>query len=171
MGAVGLISCAPFFILWIIPDLTKHQSFLNLLLAFAAGGLLGDAFLHLIPHALDETHEHGSTGHGDHHSHSHHDQEHAHNSHNHSSHDHKGHLKVGLSVVTGIFIFLCIEKCIRLVRFGYGHQHHNSNSNTESQNNKNSNNNNKKKHGEKDKSIKLKRGKYGLVCLFFNNVF
>lgn len=33
----------------------KHllsQSFLHVLLAFAAGGLLGDVFLHLIPHAL-----------------------------------------------------------------------------------------------------------------------
>ncbi|CAL8097391.1 unnamed protein product [Calicophoron daubneyi] len=103
MGAVGLISVAPFLMLALLPDLSKHQGMLKILLGFAAGGLLGDAFLHLIPHAIDR-------GHG------HHD-DHSNNIH---EHDHRHHLVVGLSVVGGIFIFLCIEKLIRLARHNRG---------------------------------------------------
>ncbi|CAJ0946061.1 unnamed protein product [Ranitomeya imitator] len=53
--ATLLISAAPFFILFLIPvqsNSSQHQSLLKMLLSFASGGLLGDAFLHLIPHAL-----------------------------------------------------------------------------------------------------------------------
>lgn len=55
IGATLLISAAPFFILFLIPvqsNSDKHQNLLKVLLSFASGGLLGDAFLHLIPHAL-----------------------------------------------------------------------------------------------------------------------
>uniref|UniRef100_A0A670HR43 Zinc transporter SLC39A7 n=1 Tax=Podarcis muralis TaxID=64176 RepID=A0A670HR43_PODMU len=48
---------APYFILFLIPvesNTSQHQALLKLLLSFASGGLLGDAFLHLIPHALGE---------------------------------------------------------------------------------------------------------------------
>ncbi|KAF6779144.1 hypothetical protein AHF37_01523 [Paragonimus kellicotti] len=110
--AVLLISVAPFLLLCLLPDLNKHQRLLKILLAFAAGGLLGDAFLHLIPHAIDD----GDSGLGDH-DHSRHDHTHIH-------HDHKRHMVVGLSVVSGIFIFLCVEKLIRLVKRGHtGHNH------------------------------------------------
>ncbi|KAF8564589.1 hypothetical protein P879_03472 [Paragonimus westermani] len=110
--AVLLISVAPFLLLCLLPDLNKHQRLLKILLAFAAGGLLGDAFLHLIPHAIDS----GDSGFRDH-DHSHHD-------HTHTHHDHKRHMVVGLSVVSGIFIFLCIEKLIRLAKRGHtGHSH------------------------------------------------
>lgn len=50
-----LISAAPFFVLFLIPvesNSPRHRSLLQILLSFASGGLLGDAFLHLIPHAL-----------------------------------------------------------------------------------------------------------------------
>ncbi|MGH0178915.1 UNVERIFIED_CONTAM: hypothetical protein FKN15_078533 [Acipenser sinensis] len=55
VGATLLISAAPFLILFLIPvesNTSQHQSLLKVLLSFASGGLLGDAFLHLIPHAL-----------------------------------------------------------------------------------------------------------------------
>uniref|UniRef100_A0A670HR63 Zinc transporter SLC39A7 n=1 Tax=Podarcis muralis TaxID=64176 RepID=A0A670HR63_PODMU len=57
IGATLLISAAPYFILFLIPvesNTSQHQALLKLLLSFASGGLLGDAFLHLIPHALGE---------------------------------------------------------------------------------------------------------------------
>lgn len=46
----------------------ENSSLLKILLALGAGGLLGDAFLHLIPHAQMAS---GSGGHGHTHSHSH----------------------------------------------------------------------------------------------------
>lgn len=55
LGATVLISAAPFFVLFLIPvesNSPRHRSLLQILLSFASGGLLGDAFLHLIPHAL-----------------------------------------------------------------------------------------------------------------------
>ncbi|CAI2735354.1 unnamed protein product [Schistosoma spindalis] len=109
-GAVLLISIAPFIILCLIPDLNKHRGFLKVLLAFAAGGLLGDAFLHLIPHALESGHS---------------NPDHAHEE-NRDEHSHKRHSYVGLYVVGGIFAFLCVEKCIRLFRNDHcgGHTHH-----------------------------------------------
>ncbi|CAG14589.1 unnamed protein product, partial [Tetraodon nigroviridis] len=55
IGSTLLISAAPFLILFLIPvqsNSDQHQNLLKVLLSFASGGLLGDAFLHLIPHAL-----------------------------------------------------------------------------------------------------------------------
>ncbi|RXN17013.1 zinc transporter Slc39a7-like protein [Labeo rohita] len=61
VGATLLISAAPFLILFLIPvqsNTDQHQNLLKVLLSFASGGLLGDAFLHLIPHALGAAHGH-----------------------------------------------------------------------------------------------------------------
>uniref|UniRef100_A0A8V8TNV9 Zinc transporter SLC39A7 n=1 Tax=Homo sapiens TaxID=9606 RepID=A0A8V8TNV9_HUMAN len=58
LGATVLISAAPFFVLFLIPvesNSPRHRSLLQILLSFASGGLLGDAFLHLIPHALERS--------------------------------------------------------------------------------------------------------------------
>ncbi|KAG8512166.1 Zinc transporter SLC39A7 [Galemys pyrenaicus] len=58
LGATVLISAAPFFVLFLIPvesNSPRHRSLLQILLSFASGGLLGDAFLHLIPHALEHS--------------------------------------------------------------------------------------------------------------------
>lgn len=89
---------------------------LKVLLAFASGGLLGDAFLHLIPHAIhphthfdDEEEEH----HHHHHSHGSEEEEHGH-SHN---------MSIGLWVLAGIITFLTVEKVVRLVKGGHGHSH------------------------------------------------
>lgn len=119
-GSTFLVSLAPILILFAIPldNSPGKRPFLKILLAFASGGLLGDAFLHLIPHALmgshDHSHEHG-------HSHD------AHKAHGHShSHDHGAEMSVGLWVLAGILIFLFIEKAIRLMKGGHSHSHSHS---------------------------------------------
>lgn len=76
--------------------------------------LIGDAFLHLIPHAA--------------HPHSHHsDGEHSHaHSHDHDHEDGHGHthdMTIGLWVLGGIITFLAVEKCVRLIKGGHGHSH------------------------------------------------
>lgn len=107
MGSTLLISAAPFFILFLVPlDSTdKEQPLMKILLAFASGGLLGDAFLHLIPHATMSIEGHS-------HSHSHEDGEHG-------PHD----MSVGLWVLAGIVTFLIVEKVVRIIKGGHGHSH------------------------------------------------
>lgn len=115
LGSTLLISAAPFVILFFIPidNRAEHEPFLKVLLSFASGGLLGDAFLHLIPHAL-LSHSDSSGGH----------------SHSHSHSDHSGgsevaghDLSVGLGVLGGIVVFLMVEKFVRIVKGGHGHSH------------------------------------------------
>jgi solute carrier family 39 (zinc transporter), member 7 len=113
IGSTLLISAAPFFILYLVPlDNTEAmQPRLKTLLAFASGGLLGDAFLHLIPHSV-APHNHGS------HSHSH--------THSHEEGEEGGHhhdMWVGLWVLGGIITFLAVEKMVRLLKIGHDHGH------------------------------------------------
>lgn len=115
IGSTLIISAAPFFILFFVPlDNTKQrESLLKILLSFASGGLLGDAFLHLIPHALvPHTHESSSETHS--HSHSH--------SYDESGH-HKHDMSVGLSVLLGITVFLTVEKAVRIIKGDHTHSH------------------------------------------------
>lgn len=108
-----LISIAPFAILFFIPldNSMKHKDLLKIFLSFASGGLLGDAFLHLIPHALlakvQEINDHN---------HHHH-----HHNHNHDGDNHLHDLSVGLWVLAGIVTFLTVEKFIRIVKGGHSH--------------------------------------------------
>lgn len=119
VGSTLLISAAPFFILFFVPlDNTKQrESLLKILLSFASGGLLGDAFLHLIPHAMvphshesPPEHSHGSPSEA--HSHSHHDEA-----------GHKHDISVGLSILLGIIVFLMVEKAVRIIKGGHSHSH------------------------------------------------
>ncbi|XP_051009544.1 zinc transporter SLC39A7 [Acomys russatus] len=110
LGATVLISAAPFFVLFLIPvesNSPRHRSLLQILLSFASGGLLGDAFLHLIPHALEP--------------HSHHTPEQPGHGHSHSGQGPI--LSVGLWVLSGIVAFLVVEKFVRHVKGGHGHSH------------------------------------------------
>ncbi|XP_030053090.1 zinc transporter SLC39A7 [Microcaecilia unicolor] len=121
IGATLLISAAPFLILFLIPvesNTSKHQSLLKLLLSFASGGLLGDAFLHLIPHAL-EPHAHQEEKVGQSHAE---EKSHGHG-HSHGGHDHFQMMSVGLWVLAGIVAFLIVEKFVRHVKGGHGHSH------------------------------------------------
>ena len=121
LASTALISAAPFFILFFIPlhDAHEHSSLLKVLLGFAAGGLLGDAFLHLIPHALSP-HDHH---HGDENPHHHHHHHHEHGSEGHD-HDHSAEMLVGLYVLSGIMIFMAVEKVVRILKGGEHHHHH-----------------------------------------------
>jgi len=112
IGATLLISAAPFFILFFIPLDNSHEKrwLLKILLAFGSGGLLGDAFLHLIPHA--QMAGQGDGGHGHSHGHSHEDGE-----------EHSHDMTVGLGVLSGILAFLCVEKFVRIMKGGHGHSH------------------------------------------------
>merc|ERR1712029_759951 len=85
--------------------------------AFASGGLLGGAFLHLIPHALLAVEPSEEGGHG--HSHGSHGHSHGDESGGHAPHD----MSVGLGVLSGIVAFLCVEKFVRILNAGQGHGH------------------------------------------------
>merc|ERR1719219_1631756 len=118
MMSTLLISAAPFFILFFIPldKSEEKQWLLKILLAFASGGLLGDAFLHLIPHAMMAAESEG----GDHHGHSHsHGHSHGGEEGGHGPHD----MSVGLGVLSGIVAFLCVEKFVRIMKGGHSHSH------------------------------------------------
>jgi len=110
-----LITLIPIFFVFNMP----RRGNLNVWLAFAVGGLLGDAFLHLIPHAradhdhdpmdsplakfltkyspvdlfVEETCGDGVCGagdhHDDHHDHGHHDHHHEHHDEHHDHHEHE----------------------------------------------------------------------------------
>eukprot|EP01130_Rhizamoeba_saxonica_P000124 TRINITY_DN1013_c0_g1_i3.p1 TRINITY_DN1013_c0_g1~~TRINITY_DN1013_c0_g1_i3.p1 ORF type:complete len:238 (-),score=58.59 TRINITY_DN1013_c0_g1_i3:64-777(-) len=75
---------------------------LKTLLAFASGGLLGDVFLHLLPHALEQ---------GGGHSHQHD-----------GAHDHTQSTITGLLILLGMFIFFMLEK-LAVLKNGHGHSH------------------------------------------------
>ncbi|KAL1123722.1 hypothetical protein AAG570_001495 [Ranatra chinensis] len=119
LSSTVLISLAPFLILFLVPldNSSEHQPFLKILLSFASGGLLGDAFLHLIPHALSPHHTHQSHLNQPLHSHSHN------HGHSHSGGGGCDHSKVGLWVLAGILTFLVVEKFVRIVKGGHGHSH------------------------------------------------
>jgi len=114
LGATVLVSLAPVLILIFIPldNRNEHQPLLKILLSFASGGLLGDAFLHLIPHAV-AAREGASGGHT--HSHSHGSA----NSGEGHSHD----LGVWIWVLSGIIAFFAVEKFVRCVKGDHGHSH------------------------------------------------
>jgi len=129
IGSTVLISMAPFCILFLIPvggagESTTNQPLLKVLLSFASGGLLGDAFLHLIPHAISAQGGGGEHGHSHSHSHSH-----SHHGHSvededgESGHGHGHHLAVGLYVLLGMTTFLVVEKVVRTLNGGGGHGH------------------------------------------------
>ncbi|XP_041091311.1 zinc transporter Slc39a7-like [Polyodon spathula] len=123
VGATLLISAAPFLILFLIPvesNTSQHQSLLKVLLSFASGGLLGDAFLHLIPHALQPHSHHEEGGHAHSHMESH---DHGHS---HSGGDHSHLMSVGLWVLAGIVAFLVVEKFVRHIKGGHSHSHSHS---------------------------------------------
>lgn len=112
LSANLIISLAPFFILFFVPVNSRHEGgpLLKIMLSFAAGGLLGDAFLHLIPHALEP---HAPGAEHDHHSHDHsHDGEHSHH-----------HSNTGPWVLAGLFMFFIVDKCMRSMKLAHDHSH------------------------------------------------
>lgn len=123
LTSTALVSAAPFVILFFIPiqNASDHSSLLKILLSFASGGLLGDAFLHLIPHAVTPHTHHGDEDHMTSEDHTHNDDHTHRHSHEHA-HDHMQDMIVGLWVLGGIIAFLVVEKFVRLAKGG-GHSH------------------------------------------------
>lgn len=141
-GSTLLISLAPFLLLFLfrVENTPQHKNYLRIALSFASGGLLGDAFLHLIPHSMG----HSGGGHDHHgHSHEHHDHSHAHDHHAHDDHHHHEHehhhsheeagghnhgeqTLVGLYIVSGIVLFFLIEKFLIFLKGSSGHSHSHS---------------------------------------------
>jgi zinc transporter 7 len=113
IGSTLIISVAPFIVLFFIPidSSPERQPLLKVLLSFASGGLLGDAFLHLIPHAL-MAHSEDEEPHSHSHGHSHGE-----------GHSHGHDMTVGLWVLCGIIAFLAVEKFVRILKGGHGHSH------------------------------------------------
>jgi len=113
IGATILISIAPYIILFFVPvtNAKEHEPYLKVLLAFASGGLLGDAFLHLIPHALSP-HTSGDDAHS-----------HAHSHGGEGGHGHGHDMSIGLAVLGGIIAFLVVEKFVRIFKGGHSHSH------------------------------------------------
>ncbi|PIA63687.1 hypothetical protein AQUCO_00201203v1 [Aquilegia coerulea] len=127
MGCSLLVSMASLICLIILPVLLFNgkpsKTFVDSLAAFGAGAMLGDAFLHQLPHAFGGGHSHSHDHHVDHN----HDHVHQPQSHSHSLKD----LSVGLSTLAGIVLFLVVEKIVRYVEDnsgnvanGWGHSHH-----------------------------------------------
>ncbi|KAG9509562.1 Zinc transporter zipt-7.2, partial [Fragariocoptes setiger] len=117
-ASVLFISAAPALILVILPIDHKAENQLHLkkLLAVAAGCLLGDAFLHLIPHSRSDEHDENlHHHHHDHHDHHDHEHEHAHD-------------MSGLKILCGMMVFLIMEKFIYAIKRDstgqdHGHDH------------------------------------------------
>lgn len=66
----------------------SRKSFMNILLAFAMGGLLGDVFFHTLPHLFEESHDHSHAGH---------------------SHSEES-MQLNLVIIMGIWCFFMLEK-------------------------------------------------------------
>ncbi|WZZ06396.1 hypothetical protein YC2023_092317 [Brassica napus] len=134
LGCSLLVSLASLICLILLPVMFVQGKpakwFVDALALFGAGAMLGDAFLHQLPHAFGGGHSHS---HDHHESHDHHDHSHSHSdspSHSHSIQD----LSVGLSVLAGIVVFLLVEKLVRYIEENssgsntWGHHHHHAGS-------------------------------------------
>ena len=73
--ATALISSASLVTLPFL-SLLSRPSVLKIGMAFAVGGLLGDVFLHIVPHEMGSDHDHGGHDHGGHDHGGHDDTEH-----------------------------------------------------------------------------------------------
>ncbi|KAL6188067.1 hypothetical protein ACLB2K_039461 [Fragaria x ananassa] len=129
LGCSLLVSMASLICLIILPVIflqgKPSKAVVDSLALFGAGAMLGDAFLHQLPHAFGGGHSHS---HDDHVGHDHHDHSEHEHSHAHSLED----LSVGIAVLAGIVLFLLVEKIVRYVEehsggtnaWGHGHHHH-----------------------------------------------
>lgn len=117
VATTAVISTAPVLLLLLIPleNAETHKKLQKILLSFATGSLLGDAFFHMIPQAVMSSDRGDRSDHGDReplgHGHSHTDG-HAHGFH---SHD----MAVGLFILSGILVFLVAEKFGKFIKYGH----------------------------------------------------
>ncbi|KAF9174061.1 hypothetical protein BGX21_005702 [Mortierella sp. AD011] len=95
------ISLIPNLLLYFVPPDIKPES-LNTLVAFAVGGLLGDVFLHLLPHSFLGEVQTGDL----------------------VTANEKKNVIVGLGIFVGFFVFFCIDKVMRVLSGGDGGHSH-----------------------------------------------
>lgn len=110
-ASTALISLAPNVLLVLFPRYASGEGIgspaLSLGQALAAGGLLGDVFLHAIPHSLGGHHDHHD-GHGQHGQQQQHDDE----------------ASAGAWILMGFSLFLVADMIVRgLSSEGHGHAH------------------------------------------------
>ncbi|CAK8671318.1 unnamed protein product [Clavelina lepadiformis] len=99
LGSVAIISALSVIGIIIVPLMSKSKffnRFLSLLVSLAVGTLVGDALLHLLPHATGG-HDHGAHDHG-------------------SESDEKDTIMKNLVAVLGIYIFFVFESGMGLLR-------------------------------------------------------
>ncbi|GJN03745.1 hypothetical protein PR202_ga21221 [Eleusine coracana subsp. coracana] len=125
MGCSLLVSMASLVCLVLLPVIffqgKLSKAMVDSLAVFGAGAMLGDSFLHQLPHAFGGGHSHSHDHEGHNHAHEH--------AHAHSLED----LSVGLSILFGIVLFFIVEKIVRYVEDNsqngahslvHGHHHH-----------------------------------------------
>ncbi|KAL6859104.1 hypothetical protein ACP4OV_018106 [Aristida adscensionis] len=125
MGCSLLVSMASLVCLVLLPVIffqgKPSKAMVDSLAVFGAGAMLGDSFLHQLPHAFGGGHSHSHDHDGHNHAHEH--------AHAHTLED----LSVGLSILFGIVLFFIVEKIVRYVEdnsqngahsIGHGHHHH-----------------------------------------------
>jgi zinc transporter 7 len=96
------ISSVPNFILAFIPAQINRDT-LNVMTAFATGGLLSDVFLHLVPHSFFGEHQDGAV--------------------HFVMVEEKRHILVGLGIFIGFSAFFMMEKTLRVLGGGEAHTH------------------------------------------------
>ncbi|KAK4779480.1 hypothetical protein SAY87_015586 [Trapa incisa] len=158
LGCAFLVSMASLICLILLPIIfvqgRPSKVVVDSLALFGAGAMLGDAFLHQLPHAF-----------GGEHSHSHdHFVNHSHESHSGHGHSHTlKDLSVGISVLAGIVLFLIVEKLVRYVEdhsqvsdaWNHGHHHIKSNKKLDDAKNAEDNDQSKSSDGNKISSEML----------------
>jgi len=126
-AATGLISIVPNLILFFLPIdvIKKGKGGLNVgsaMLTFAAGGMMGDVFIHSVPHLFLDHDDHGHD-HGHAHDHVHVlEHEHRHEDEHGREHGHDRMMIVGLLILLGYVIFYVAERLVSL-RIKGGHHH------------------------------------------------
>lgn len=111
--ATGIISIAPNLLLFLFPSFgdinesknSNGRAILSLGQAIAAGGLLGDVFLHTLPHAMEDIAKEATS----------------------ENHDHDHELEVGMLILAGFITFLVLDGVIRVFDDKHTHSHSHSN--------------------------------------------
>ncbi|KAJ2157219.1 hypothetical protein GGF46_004664 [Coemansia sp. RSA 552] len=100
--ATFYISLFPNLILFATPTSIPNKA-LRVMVGFAVGGLLGDVFLHLLPHMFND--DHGHDHHGD------------------EPHNHARNTVYGCAIFLGLMVFFSVDKFMRLLGGSGGHSH------------------------------------------------
>lgn len=110
---VFLLAITPLFVAVLVPS-NLPRAFERLMISFAVGSLLGDVFLHTLPHTLTQQAEHA---------HHHHHQSNTIQS-PHEQGCTQGQITPAIKVAAGFVGFLLFERFMALLTGGHQHHHH-----------------------------------------------